>query len=291
MGGRENMSARTGQPECTRQLKIANINDMTGFGRCSLAAAWPIVSCLGVQLCPLPTAILSNHTGFESFYMEDFTEQMRPYMDEWKKLDLHFDGILTGFLGSAEQIDIVEDFFGKFADENTCVMVDPAMGDDGILYQTYSTEFAAQMRRLLPYASVVTPNLTEACVLANTPYSENPTEAELVSMAQVLSEMGPAHVAITGVNRGDHLDTVCYERNRGIYTISTELVESERAGTGDVFSAVVAAGMLLGVDFKQCVQKAADFVHDCLAYSEGLGIPENDGVFFEPLLSSLSFDA
>ena len=119
------------------QKKIALINDFTGFGRCSIAVALPVISMLKVQCCPLPTAIFSDHTGFESFFCEDFTEHMPAYAGEWEKLGLHFDGIATGFLGSARQIDIVKDFLARFKGEHTKVLVDPVMGDYGKLYPTY----------------------------------------------------------------------------------------------------------------------------------------------------------
>ncbi len=116
------------------QKKIAVINDFSGFGRCSIAVALPIISAMRIQCCPLPTAIFSDHTGFDSFYMTDFTEHMEPYADEWAKLDLHFNGIATGFLGSVRQIDIVEHFLRRFDRDDTTVLVDPVMGDYGALY-------------------------------------------------------------------------------------------------------------------------------------------------------------
>ena len=127
------------------QKKIAVINDFCGFGRCSIAASLPIISALKIQCCPLPTSIFSNHTGFESFYFNDYTENMQKYIDEWKKLDLHFNGILSGFLGSAEQIEIVTAFLKHFKDESTITVIDPVMGDYGKLYPTYSPVLAEKM--------------------------------------------------------------------------------------------------------------------------------------------------
>ena len=144
------------------QKKIAVINDFSGFGRCSIAVALPIISAMRIQCCPLPTAIFSDHTGFDSFYMTDFTEHMEPYADEWAKLDLHFNGIATGFLGSVRQIDIVEHFLRRFDRDGTTVLVDPVMGDYGALYPTYTQELAKNMARLVRYADILTPNLTEA---------------------------------------------------------------------------------------------------------------------------------
>ena len=135
-----------------RQKKLAVINDFCGFGRCSIAVALPIISAMHIQCCPLPTAIFSDHTGFESFFCEDFTEHMPAYAGEWEKLGLHFDGIATGFLGSARQIDIVKDFLARFKGEHTKVLVDPVMGDYGKLYPTYTPELAGRMHELLRFA-------------------------------------------------------------------------------------------------------------------------------------------
>ena len=175
------------------QKKIAVINDLSGFGRCSIAVALPLISHLGIQCCPLPTAIFSDHTGFESFYVKDFTDSMAPYMAEWKKLDLEFEGILTGFLGSARQIELVEQFLKEFTTQRTTVIVDPVMGDYGKLYATYTQELCQGIGRLVQYADILTPNVTEACILTGTPYQEHFTEAELLTLAQKLCDRGPEY--------------------------------------------------------------------------------------------------
>ena len=145
------------------QKKIAVINDFSGFGRCSIAVSLPIISALGIQCCPLPTAIFSNHTGFSSYFWTDFTPHMAEYADEWRKLDLRFDAITSGFLGSLRQIELVKDFFRRFKTPGTLTVVDPVMGDNGALYKTYTPEMAAGMRELVREADILTPNLTEAC--------------------------------------------------------------------------------------------------------------------------------
>ena len=143
------------------QKKIAVINDISGFGRCSIAVSLPIISMLKVQCCPLPTSIFSNHTGFDSFFYEDFTPYMERYINEWEKLNLNFSGICTGFLGSAEQINIVTKFFQKFITKDTIVVIDPVMGDYGKAYPTYTEEMCQNMKNLIQYANILTPNLTE----------------------------------------------------------------------------------------------------------------------------------
>ena len=150
-----------------QQKKIAAINDFCGFGRCSLAVSLPIISAMGLQCCPLPTAVFSNHTGYDSFWHTDFTAHMDAYMEQWERLELHFDGILTGFLGPPEQIGFVCRFMERFKAKDTVTVIDPVMGDDGALYATYSPELANNMAQLLQYADILTPNLTEACIIKN----------------------------------------------------------------------------------------------------------------------------
>ena len=158
--------------EHNHQKKIALINDITGFGRCSVAVELPVISMMKVQCCVIPTAILSNHTGFNSFYFDDYTPKMESYIEQWKNLNLAFNGICSGFLGSQSQISIVSDFIRDFSDKDTVVIVDPVMGDNGRKYSTYTDEMCDMMKQLAGRAHILTPNLTEACILTDTEYTE-----------------------------------------------------------------------------------------------------------------------
>ncbi len=173
------------------QKKIAVINDLSGYGRCSLTVAIPVLSAMGHQCCPIPTAILSSHTEFPVYFFDDYTEKMTPYTDKWKELGLSFDAIATGFLGSEAQIEIVMDIIRKLDAEKTFVVVDPVMGDHGHAYETYTPEMCEQMKELVCMADVVLPNVTECCILTDTPYKEeNWTRKELLNMAMMLRLMG-----------------------------------------------------------------------------------------------------
>lgn len=271
------------------QKKIAVINDLSGFGRCSIAVALPLISHLGIQCCPLPTAIFSNHTGFESFYVKDFTDSMSSYMAEWKKLDLEFEGILTGFLGSVYQIELVEQFLTEFTTQRTTVIVDPVMGDYGKLYATYTEELCQGIGRLVQYADILTPNVTEACILTGTPYQEHFSEAELLELAKKLCDRGPEKVVITGVSRGSFLENYCYERDYGSSVQRILRIAPQRSGTGDVFASIVAAGAVRGVPFSKSVRTAAGFIRACLKRSSELEIPTTDGVCFEEVIRQLHF--
>ena len=155
------------------QKKIALINDVTGFGRCSIAVMAPIVSAMKIQAVTVPTAILSTHTQFPIFYFDDYTPKMRDYIQTYKDLELQFDAISTGFLGSEEQVDIVIDFIKYFKNEKNFVIVDPVMGDYGKLYPTYTASMCSKMKELVKYADIITPNLTELCTLLDLPYPEH----------------------------------------------------------------------------------------------------------------------
>lgn len=272
-----------------RQKRIALINDITGFGRCSVTVELPLISALKVQACPFPTALLSVHTGFPSHYIDDCTDRMRPYMENWKENGLTFDGIATGFIGSAAQIGIVIDFIEMFRTAETKVMVDPVMGDNGRLYASYTPEMCREMRRLLHYADLVTPNLTEACELLELPYPEDGavTDEELLRMARALSDAGPAQVVITGLCSGDIIRNFIYERGREPEILRQRKIGIDRSGTGDAFAAIVAASLVRGETLHAAVTRAAEFISRVLKYMEPLDIPWNWGLAFEEYLTDL----
>lgn len=273
------------------QKKIAVINDISGFGRCSLAVAMPIISYLRVQCCPVPTSVFSNHTGYEHYFFDDYTDKMEEYISHWERLGLEFRGICSGFLGSREQIEIVEEFFQKFKKEDTIIVVDPIMGDYGMPYGTYTPEMCKEMKRLARYADILTPNLTEACILAGRDYKNTgSSNAELVELAEKLVKMGPEHVVITGVPQKSFLTNVICEKGKEPKFVKRKKVGINRSGTGDVFSAILAADAVNHVDFARSVEKAADFIVTCIRRSIELEIPVTDGVCFEEVLYRLKRD-
>lgn len=270
------------------QKKIAVINDYSGFGRCSIAVAMPLISYMGIQCCPVPTSIFSNHTGFPEFFFDDYTDKMQEYIDNWKKLDLRFSGIMTGFLGSKEQIDIVKKFIEDFRDENTTVIVDPAMGENGKPYPTYTGEMCNEMKKLAEYADIITPNVTECCMLTDTEYkAEGWTKAELYGMAEKLLSYGAKKIVISGVHMGKYIGNVIGEKGRQPKIIRHEKSGDYRSGTGDIYAAIIASDSINGVDFESSVKKAGNFVKKAVAATEKLDIPKTDGLAFEEVLYTL----
>lgn len=269
------------------QKKIALINDFTGFGRCSIAVQLPIISMMKVQCCALPTSIFSCHTGFEDFYSTDYTEHMERYMEGWKKLGLEFKGICTGFLGSARQIQIVHHFVEEFKREDTVIVVDPVMGDYGKLYPTYTEEMCENLIHLVRQADILVPNVTEAAILTGTKYKKNWTIKELLVMAEALAQNGPEKVVITGIPQKTYVSNFCYEAGGGYSIIRTHKIGHSRSGTGDIFSAIIAADAVNGLNFAESVRKASKFIKKCIQKSIELDIPLTDGVCFEELLNIL----
>lgn len=271
------------------QKKIALINDITGFGRCSVAVELPLISALKVQACVLPTAILSVHTGFHDFYLDDYTDRMEPYIESWRKNGLSFDGISTGFLGSVRQIEIVLQFIKEFKRPETTVIVDPVMGDNGRLYPSYTEEMCREMHRFLSCADVLTPNLTEACQLLSIPYRTDieSNDNELCTMAKALADAGPGRVVLTGLHRGTKVGNFLYEKGKNPQWVLHEKIGSDRSGTGDVFAAIVSASVVKGESLYTSVEKAADFIAKCMVYTESLDLPHNYGLAFEEYLTTL----
>ncbi|HIQ98479.1 MAG TPA: pyridoxamine kinase [Candidatus Scybalocola faecavium] len=294
------------------QKKIAVINDLTGFGRCALTVAIPVISVMGLACCPVPTSILSNHTAFKSCFIDDYTPKMDAYIREWEKLDLKFNGIYSGFLGSQEQMDIVRRFFSTFSSKDTVILIDPVMGDNGKPYRTYTASMCQAMKKLVALGNLITPNVTEACILTDTPYKPRWTCRELKVLSEKLLEMGPKKVVITGAaveddgSLGQELGGQAIDGRRGELSEKMEIYGNycmdekggrlipftsagpSRCGTGDLFASIIAADAVNGISLDVSVKKAADFVAKAIRLSSQMKIPPTDGVSFEPLLGELS---
>lgn len=272
------------------QKKIALINDVTGFGRCSIAVMAPIVSAMKIQAVTVPTAILSTHTQFPIFYFDDYTPKMRDYIQTYKDLDLKFDAISTGFLGSEEQVDIVIDFIRYFKDENNFVIVDPVMGDYGKLYQTYTPAMCSKMKELVEYADIITPNLTELCTLLDIPYPEHTvTIDELKEMCMKLAERGPKHIVVTGIHfNSTQIANFIYNKGEDFQIVMVDRIGGDRSGTGDVIASIIAGMYLNGHSLYESVKKAADYVSKCIRYCVENNVPENWGLCFEMYMRDLT---
>lgn len=269
--------------------RLALINSMAGYGRCSTTIALPVISALGVQACPVPTSVLSNHLAFPVYHFQDYTPYMREYIHVWKQLDFTFDGLYCGFLGSVEQISIVEEFLSLF--QPGLFLLDPVMGDHGRTYSTITKTHCAEIRNLAAKADILTPNLTEACLLTETDFHETLSEKELEILCEKLRTLCPhGHIVITGIQEGDYFLNIILERGHtGSDYLShrTHKAGGPHHGTGDLFASVLAADALCGRNFSASVQRAADFIALCIRGSEDAGIPTKEGIIFEHYLRDL----
>ena len=272
--------------------RVAAIHDMSGFGRCSLTVAIPILSAMGIQCCPLPTAFLSTHTGgFEGFTFLDMTDELPKVAAHWKSLGLEFQAVYSGFLGSERQIAIVEDFLREFRGADTAAVIDPVMGDHGEVYQTYTPAMCAGMARLAELADVITPNLTEAALLLGVPYDALPAgEAGCREIVERLSLDGRRSVVLTGASTAPELTgSMCFDAKTGrTEAVQTRRVPQEFHGTGDVFASVLTGALVQGASLPDAVRQAVDFVRACAERTAKAGIPMREGVEFEPLLGLLT---
>lgn len=269
--------------------RIAAIHDLSCFGRCSLTIALPVLSAMGCQCCPLPTALLSAHTGFPGNTFLDLAAEIGRIAEHWAAMDLQFDAIYSGFLGSADQVDTVARFFDTFKKSDTAVIVDPVMGDHGTAYRTCTPELCRGMRVLAENSDVITPNLTEAALLLDRPYEEI-RQSDAYEVVRRLSLGGRRSVVLTGYSsESGQTGALCFDRDSGeSKAVQTPREPQDFSGTGDLFASVLAGGVARGVPLFQAAQAAADFVRDCIARTLAEGLTEQDGVDFEPLLGQLT---
>ncbi len=269
--------------------RIAAIHDLSCFGRCSLTIALPVLSAMGCQCCPLPTALLSAHTGISGFTFLDTTDEMRRISAHWSQLSLHFQAIYTGFLGSAPQINLVEDFLRRFHAPDTLLVMDPVMGDHGTPYKTCTPALRQGLRELVAQADVITPNLTEAAILLDIPYHESQT-ADASELVRALSLQGQRSVVLTGYAAAPgQVGALCYDRDtRQVEAVQTARVPQDFPGTGDLFASVLTGALTRGAPLLQAARTAVDFVGSCVARSVAEGADEAEGVDFEPLLRQLT---
>ena len=266
------------------------INDIAGFGRCSTTVSLPVISVMKVQVCPVPTSVLSNHLGFPLCHFDDYTSHMRDYIKVWNELGLTFDGLYCGFLGNEEQIDIVREFVEMF--RPPLFLLDPVMGDHGRAYSSITETHVQKMKELLPLADIITPNITEACLLTDTPWKDGEwTMQELSGLCEKLASLClkdsvSASIVITGIRQRDSLVNFLWDD--GVYTtVASPIAGASRPGTGDIFASILAADAVRGETLLSSVQKAANFVGLCIAGSEKAGTPVQEGVVFEKYLAAL----
>lgn len=272
-----------------KQKRIAAIHDISCFGKCSLTAALPILSAAGFEACPIPTALLSTHTGgFEGYTFLDLTDELMPVAKHWKSIGLEFDAIYSGYLGSYTQIEHTKEIIKMFKAEDTTVLVDPVMGDRGRLYAGFDREFAAGMARLCSHADIIVPNITEAAFMTGTEYMEVQTEDYIRRLCEKTAALGAAHTVITGVSlEAGRVGAAIVDTQGRTEYIMHKKTEGMYHGTGDVFASALLCGVMHGMPMSESADFAAEFVIKSIEKTKNTYRNENYGVNFEECIPFL----
>lgn len=267
------------------QKRVIAINDISSFGKCSLSVAISILSAAGIETCALPTAVLSAHTGFKGYTFHDLTDNILPSANHWKELCLTFDGIYSGYLGSKEQVECVEKVMDMFS--VGVKVVDPVMGDDGVLYDGFTEDFPEEMKKLIRRADVIVPNVTEACLLTGIAYREEHTKEYINELIGELQKICTSSVVITGINsKEDKISTAICEKGKVTY-IENEKQRAVYSGTGDVFASTFVAALMGGHDIVSAAKLSADFVGECIELTKRVSSDRHYGINFELNTKSL----
>ena len=270
--------------------RIVTIQDISCFGKCSITVALPIISAMGIECAIIPTSILSTHTGgFEGFTFRDLSEDIPKIKEHWKKYNLHFDTIYTGYLGSKEQIDYVIDFAQEFRRNGTLLFVDPAMGDHGRLYTGFDDAFPAHMARLCAVADIVVPNLTEASLMLGIEYKESYDEDYIKGVLRALCNMGPKRAVLTGVSYEKNTQgAVLYNSETDeFYSYFENNIPMNFHGTGDTFVSVFAGALTRGIDERDALKVAVEFTVECIKATVPDAKNHGYGTKFEECIPSL----
>jgi pyridoxine kinase len=272
--------------------QIAAIHDLSGFGRTSLSVVIPILSAMGIKVCPLPTAVLSSHSRFEGYHFTDLTAHMQPIIDHWKALNISFDAIYSGFLGSPEQINIVSRMIDTFKNEDQFVVVDPVLGDNGKTYGPINQEMVSEMRLLIQKADCITPNLTEASLLLNEPYHFNITDDEIKEWILRLSVMGPQIVVVTGVPNNSSMknsSVIAYDKSSSrFWKVPINYIPADFPGTGDCFTSVMTGSLMQGDSLPIALERAVHFISCGVRATLGYDYDQNEGILLERILNRIN---
>ena len=272
--------------------RVAVVQDISCVGRCSLTVALPIISAMGVEACPLPTALLSSHTLFPEPYVCDLTGMLSGITHHWKNIGVGFDGIYTGYLGSIKQLDIISEFIDEFRGDGF-VFIDPVMGDHGRLYSRFTPEYVRRMAAFCGKGDIIVPNLTEACFMLGRDYiGENYNSEEIKDILRGLTRLGASKAVLTGVSiEPGRLGAAAYDSGSGEYFLCMgDKVEGSFHGTGDIFASVCVGALANGFAMGQAVERAVSFTCESIKLTAGDSDDRRFGVNFEKALATLSWE-
>ncbi len=260
--------------------RIVTIQDFSCVGKCSLTSALPVISAAGVEACAIPTALLSNHTGFESFYSKDLTEELIPVGRQLKRERIDFDAIYTGYIASIRQMELISDFIDDFKGNDTLIFVDPVMGDNGRIYSGLSEDYPQHLIKLCEKADILAPNLTEACLLLGKEYSPDISRSDIENMLCELYSLCGGYAFITGIRSGDRIGAVGFDGQH----FHNSLMPHEDiviAGTGDIMSAAFLGAVMRGADYNKALDIAVGFSYEAVRLTVEAPDKRFYGVHFE----------
>ena len=268
--------------------KLAMFNSFAGFGRISITAALPVCAALNVQVCPAPTAVLSSHLAYQPCFLQDFTDMLPSYIKAWEDIGLTFEGVHVGYVRNAAQLETIQGFLSsKCVTPDTIIVLDPVMGDCGKAYSTITEEHICSMKDFIQASHIITPNITEACLLTGIPMKEQGyTLEELHHLCEKLDPSQKKKIVITGIEDGTNITNCIWEAGN-ITLHSIPSAGNSRHGTGDIFSSILAAEALHGTSFTCSISKASEFISLCMQDSDTHNIPIKEGILYENNLSWL----
>lgn len=262
--------------------KCAVFNDLSGFGKCSLCAAVPILSVMGTEVHPIPTAVLTRQSCYDKYSMMDLTDFMPSFIEDWNGEE--FDAVIAGYVADETQFNVIEEFLKRYKGKDTLLIVDPVMADDGALYDGFDAKRCRGVFELSNKADIITPNLTELSLLCSKPYTED--FEEISDMASDLAKSGPKYVVVTGIKAGGRCITAVFARGEETECFDSKLYPGSFSGTGDIFVSVLAGAVLRGMTVQQGVKLAVDFIGKAIASTDPASNPK-DGIAFEKYLGEL----
>lgn len=275
--------------------RVAVINDLSGFGKCSLTAAISVLSVMGVEPCPMPTAVLTNQTGYKDFRSVDMTDAMQNYAEMWQILGKNFDAIYSGFVSGERQIDIISEFIGRFRTKDTLILVDPVMGDNGSSYATYTKSICDKMCSLAKSADIITPNLTEFCIITDTDYEYLTSFENCDLYLEKISDIAMSHIrksgqqiVVTGINTENNLYNGVFSVGKQPAFISSAKYGNGFSGTGDLMASIICGSLLNCLDLVEAVKKASEFIEKSVIDTIQGPYDRNDGINYEKYLYTLA---
>jgi len=271
--------------------RVAAVHDLSGFGRVSLTAVIPVLSNMGIQVCPLPTAVLSAHSQFKNYSFVDLTLNMQAMIKHWKELNISFDSIYSGYLGSPEQVDILVSFISDFKNEDQLIVVDPVLGDNGKRYSSLRPEMIPEMRRLIRHADVITPNITELFLLLDKPFDPEISREKVQEYLVELAGKGPGIVIVTSVpepSTSKSTSVIAFNKNeKRFWKVSCNYLPANYPGTGDAFTSVITGALLQGDSLPIALDRAVQFISIGVRATFGHAYDPKDGILLERVLHQL----